>query len=53
MISVQVGEGGCEFCDVLKCLDELKLARSERCSEDDVGGCQCGYCGLVVGSGGG
>ena len=43
MISVDTGEGGCEFSDVLECLDELKLARSERQSEGAVGGCQSGY----------
>ena len=30
VISVEIGEGGSEFCDVLKCFYELKLARSER-----------------------
>ena len=30
VISVEVGEGGCEFFDVLQRLDELKLASSER-----------------------
>ena len=53
MISVDVGEGGCEFCDVLQRLDELKLAISERCSETAVSICQSGYCGSVAGSGGG
>ena len=53
MISVEIGEGGSEFHDVLQCLDELKLARSERCSEGAVSGCQSGYYGLVAGSGGG
>ena len=38
VISVEVGEGGCEFCDVLQCLYELKLTSSERCSEGDVSG---------------
>ena len=53
VISVEIGEGGSEFCDVLQRLDELKLARSERCSEAAVSGCQSGYCGSVDGSGGG
>ena len=53
MISVEIGEGGSEFCDVLQCFDELKLARSERCSEGAVIGCQSGYCGSVAGIGGG
>ena len=26
VISVEIGEGGSEFCDVLQCLDKLKLA---------------------------
>ena len=30
VISVEIGKGGSEFCDVLQCFDELKLARSER-----------------------
>ena len=30
VISIEVGEGGCEFCDVLQRLDELNLASSER-----------------------
>ena len=30
VISVEIGEGGSEFRDVLKCFDELKLACSER-----------------------
>ena len=30
VISVDIGEGGSEFCDVLQCFDDLKLARSER-----------------------
>ena len=38
VISVEVGEGGCEFCDVLQRLDDLKLASSERCSEGAVSG---------------
>ena len=29
VISVEIGEGGSEFCNVLQCFDELKLARSE------------------------
>ena len=53
MISVEVGKGGCEFCNVLQCLDELKLASSERCSEGAVSGSQSAYCGSVAGSGGG
>ena len=53
VIFVEIGEVGSEFRDVLQCFDELKLARSERCSEVDVSGCQSGYCGLVAGSGGG
>ena len=53
MIYVDIGEGGSEFCDVLQCLDELKLAGSERCSEGAVSGCQSGYCGSVAGSSGG
>ena len=36
VISVEVGEGGCEFCDVLQRLYELKLASSEQCSEGAV-----------------
>ena len=36
VISVEVGERGCEFCDVLQRLDELKLASSELCSEGAV-----------------
>ena len=32
VIYVEISEEGSEFCDVLQCLDELKLARSERCS---------------------
>ena len=52
VISVETGEGGCEFSDVLECLDELKLASSERCSEGAVSGYQSGYCGSVSGSGG-
>ena len=38
VISVEVGEGVCEFCDVLQRLGELKLASSERCSEGAVSG---------------
>ena len=53
MISVEIGEGGSEFRDVLQCFDELKLARSERCSEGDVSCCQSGYFGSVAGSSGG
>ena len=49
MITVDIGEVGSEFCDVLQCFDKLKLARSERCSEGDVSGCQSGYCGSVAG----
>ena len=30
VISVEIGEGGSEFHDVLQCFDKLKLARSER-----------------------
>ena len=52
MISVEIGEGGSEFGDVLQGLNELKLARIERCGEGAVGSCQRGYCGAVVGSGG-
>ena len=29
VISVDIWNGGSEFCDVLQCLDELKLAHSE------------------------
>ena len=53
MVSVEIGEGGCKFRDVLQCFDELKLARSERCSEGVVSGCQSGYCGSVNVSAGG
>ena len=53
MISVEIGEGGSEFHDVLQCFDKLKLARSERGSDGAVSGCQSGYCGLVSGSGSG
>ena len=53
MISGEIGGGGSEFCDVLQCLNELKLARSERCSKGDVSGYHSGYCGLVASSGGG
>ena len=53
VISVDISEGGSEFCDVLQCLDELKLIGSERCSEGAVSGCQSGYCGSVAGSGSG
>ena len=53
VISVEIGEGGSEFCDVLQCFYELKLARSERCSERAVSGCQSGYCGSVADGGGG
>ena len=53
LISVEIGEGGSEFCDVLQCFDELKLARSESCSDVAVSGCQSGYCGSVNVSGGG
>ena len=53
VISVEIGEGGSEFGDVLQGLGELKLARSERCGEGAVGGCQRAYCGAVVGSDGG
>ena len=35
VICVEVGVGGCEFCDVLQCLDELKLTSSESCSENE------------------
>ena len=52
MISVEIDEGGSGFRDVMKYFDELKLARSERCSEGACSGCQCGYCGSVAGSGG-
>ena len=30
VISVEIGEGGSEFHDVLKCFDRLKLACSKR-----------------------
>ena len=30
MIFVEISKGGSEFCDVLQCFDELKLACSER-----------------------
>ena len=30
VISVEIGKGGSDFCDVLHCFDELKLACSER-----------------------
>ena len=30
VISVEIGEGGSEFRDVLQCFEELKLACSER-----------------------
>ena len=30
VFSVEIGEGGSEFCDVLQRFDELELARSER-----------------------
>ena len=30
VIYIEIGEGGSEFCDVLQCFNELKLARSER-----------------------
>ena len=53
VIYVEIGEGGSEFGDVLQGLDELNLACSERCGEGAVGGYQRGYCGVVVGSGGG
>ena len=53
MISVEIGEGGSEFCDILQCLDKLKLSCSEHRSEVVVSGCQSGYCGSVSGSGGG
>ena len=53
MISVEIGEVGSEFRDVLQCFDELKMPRSERCSEGVVSGCQSGYCGSVNGSAGG
>ena len=29
VISVEIGEGGSEFCDVLQCFDVLNLAHSE------------------------
>ena len=53
VIFVEIGEGGSEFCDVLQCFDELKLARSECRSEGAVGGYQSGYCGAITDSGGG
>ena len=53
VISVEIGKGGSEFCDVQQCFDELKLAHSELCSEGSGSGCQSGYCGLVFGRGGG
>ena len=52
VISVDIWNGGSEFCDFLQCFNELKLARSERYSEGAVSGCQSGYYGLVAGSGG-
>ena len=30
VISVEIGKGGSEFCDVLQCFYDLKLAHSER-----------------------
>ena len=36
MIYVEVGEGGCEICEVLQRLNNLNLAISERCSEGTV-----------------
>ena len=30
VIFVKIGKGGSEFCDVLQCFNELKLARNER-----------------------
>ena len=45
MISVEIGEGGSEFCGVMQCLEDLKLAGNERCSEGAGSGCQSGYCG--------
>ena len=53
VISVEIGEGGSEFRDVLQCFDELKLACSERFSEGALIDCPSGYCGSVAGSGGG
>ena len=53
MISVEDGERGCGFCDVLQRLDELKLASNESCSEGAVSGRYSGYYGLVAGGGGG
>ena len=29
VISVDIGEGGSDFCDVLQCFDDLNLASSE------------------------
>ena len=36
LIYVEVGEGGCEVCDVPQRLNDLNLAISERCSEGTV-----------------
>ena len=52
VISVEISEVSSDFCEVLQCLDELKLARSESCSEAAVSKCQCGYYGSAAGSGG-
>ena len=30
VIFAEIGEGGSEFCDVMQCFDELKMAHSER-----------------------
>ena len=30
MISIDISKGGSEFCNVLQCLDDLKLDCSER-----------------------
>ena len=40
VISVEIDEGGSEFRDILQCFDDLKLARSECCSEGSVSVCQ-------------
>ena len=38
-IFVEIGQGGSEFGDILKCFDYLKLTLSESRSEGAVGGC--------------
>ena len=37
-VSIESGEGRCEFCHVLQRLYELKLVISERCSDGAVSG---------------